>query len=233
MNPATAESLKRRAAEHAAGRVRSGMVLGLGTGSTVAHFLDLLGGRLASGDVTDVAGVPTSRWTEQEAQRLGIPLTTLGRHDRLDLTVDGADEVDRRLDLVKGMGGALLREKMVAQASESMLVIADATKEVDRLGTRSPLPIEVLPWGYEGHVRFLASVGAEVTLRIDDGVPYVSDNGNYILHCRFPDGIEDPQGLEAALQGRAGIVETGLFLGIAAEVVIATAEGVRLLRRNG
>lgn len=232
MNPATAERLKRRAAEYAVERVRSGMVLGLGTGSTVAHFLDLLGERLVSGDLTRVVGVPTSRWTEAESGRLGIPLTALADHSHLDLTVDGADEVDPRLDLVKGMGGALLREKMVAQASKAMLVIADEAKEVGRLGTRSPLPVEVVPWGWESHARFLTETGADVALRTDGGTPYVSDNGNYILHCRFPEGIDDAHALEEALQARAGVVETGLFLGLASEVVIAHADGVRVLGRD-
>ncbi|MEX2467715.1 MAG: ribose 5-phosphate isomerase A [Gemmatimonadota bacterium] len=233
MDLVTAEDLKRRAAKHAVGHVRSGMVLGLGTGSTVAHFLELLAQRLQSGALERVSGVPTSQWTHAQAERLGIPLASLGMHERLDLTVDGADEVGPTADLIKGMGGALLREKMVAQASEEVLIIADAAKEVSRLGTRSPLPVEVVPWEHRAQVRFLEGLGADVTVREeDDGSAYRSDNGNVILDCRFENGIDDPARLEASLQLRAGIVETGLFLGIADEAVIASQDGVRVIRRS-
>ena len=233
MDVVTAEDLKRRAAEEAVGHVRSGMALGLGTGSTVAHFLDLLAERLRSGVIEDIAGVPTSRWTEAQAERLGIPLTSLARHARLDLTVDGADEVDGNLDLVKGMGGALLREKMVAQASEHVIIIADHGKKVTRLGTLSALPVEVVPWEHEAQARFIEGLGARVTVRgEDEGFDYRTDNGNVILHCRFEGGIEDPARLEATLQLRAGIVDTGLFLGIADEVLVASEDGVQVLRRN-
>lgn len=232
MDLITAEDLKRKAAEHAVEHVRSGMTLGLGTGSTVAHFLDLLAQRIESGALTNVAGVPTSRWTESQAGRLGIPLTSMAKHARLDLTVDGADEVDPNVDLIKGMGGALLREKMVAQASERVVIIADEAKEVARLGTRSPLPVEVVPWGYEAHVRFIEGLGATAEVREDeDGGLFRSDNGNLILHCRFDGGIDDPARLEAALQLRAGIVETGLFLGLAHEALIASGDGVRVMGR--
>ncbi len=228
----SAAALKREAASHAVHAVEAGMTLGLGTGSTVAHFLDLLGARIRSGELTDVVGVPSSVWTEEEAGRLGIPLATLAERPHLDLTVDGADEVSPELDLIKGMGGALLREKIVAQASERFLIIADAGKAVDRLGTRSPLPVEVVAWGWSGHVAELEARGAEVTLRtLDDGRPFVSDNGNLILHCRFPDGIADPRGLDAALHARAGIAETGLFLGLATEAILAGPDGIRHLRR--
>lgn len=233
MDPATAEDLKRKAAEHALSQVRSGMVLGLGTGSTVAHLLELLARHLRDGVLEDIAGVPTSTWTEAQARRLDIPLTTLAEHERLDLTIDGADEVAPNVDLIKGMGGALLREKMVAQASERVLIIADARKEVGRLGTVSPLPVEVVDWGHEAHQRFLESLGAEVSLRrVGDAARYRSDNGHVILDCRFAGGIADPAGLEAVLQGRAGVVETGLFLGIADEALIAEESGVRNLRRG-
>ena len=233
MGSVTAEDLKRRAAEQAADQVVDGMVLGLGTGSTVAHFLELLGERIATGHLRDVAGVPTSLWTESRATHLGIPLTTLGDAPRLDLAVDGADEVGPGLDLIKGMGGALLREKMVAQAADRFLVIADDSKDVDQLGTRSPLPVEVVAWGYEAHARFIAALGAEVTLRQDaNGSPYLSDNGHLILDCRFGGGIEDARELETKLQRRAGVVDTGLFLGMAHEAVLASEEGVRVVGRG-
>lgn len=233
MDPVAAEALKRRAAEVALTYVQSGMVLGLGTGSTVAHLLSLLGDAISCGALTDIEGVPTSEWTAREARRVGIKLIGLGDRDRLDLTIDGADEVSPQVDLIKGMGGALLREKMVAQASERFVVIADERKAVDRLGTVSPLPVEVVDWGHEVHADFLRSTGAEVTLReTEAGTPYRSDNGNLILDCRYEGGLEDPVRLEAALRSRAGVVETGLFLGLADEAVIASGDAVRLLRRD-
>ena len=227
------DSLKRQAAAQALEYVESGMVLGLGTGSTVAHFLDLLGRKLEEGQLTDVAGVPSSIRTGREARQAGIPLVSLGEHPVLDLTVDGADEVSPELDLIKGMGGALLREKMVAQASTRFIVIADAAKSVQRLGTLSALPVEVVDWGWSRHTAFLESRGAVVTVRkFDDGPPFKSDNGNLILDCRFPDGIDDPHALQAALKERAGVVETGLFLGMATEAILAGASGLETRRRS-
>jgi len=204
------------------------MVLGLGTGSTVAHFLELLAERLRDGSVSGIRGVPTSTWTEARSTRLGIPLTSLARHERLDLTVDGADEVAPDLALIKGLGGALLREKMVAQASKRLVVIADGGKVVDRLGTRAPLPVEVVEWEHAAQMRFLAALGAEVALRRGaEEEPYRTDGGHVILDARFPDGIGDPVGLEHTLQARAGVVETGLFLGLADEAIVAFDDGVR------
>ena len=225
------EGLKRRAAEAALERVKSGMVLGLGTGSTVAHLLDLLGAALASRALKDIVGVPTSVQTERRAQELSIPLIGLGDRDRIDLTIDGADEVSPTLDLIKGGGGALLREKMVAQASARVVIIADAGKRVERLGTTFALPIEVVRWGWEAHARFVRGWGAAVSLRSgSDGTPVTTDNGHFLLDCRFPSGIEDPAALESALARRAGVVETGLFLGLAHEAFFGTADGVETLR---
>ena len=233
MDAATAEGLKRRAAEVALTYVRSGMVLGLGTGSTVQHLIDLLGDAVEAGSLTDIVGVPTSEWTAREARVAGIDLVGLGDRGRLDLTIDGADEVSPELDLIKGMGGALLREKMVAQASERFLVIADERKAVLRLGTLSALPVEVVEWGHEVHAEFIRSTGAEVSVRrTKEGGPYRTDNGNVVLDCRYPNGLDDPPGLESDLRARAGVVETGLFLGLADEVVIASEEGVRVLERR-
>lgn len=227
-----AEELKRRAAEAAIQYVESGMVLGLGTGSTVAHFLDLLAARLDAGRLSDIVGVPTSVHTERRATELGIELIAIADRPRIDLTVDGADEVDPHVDLIKGAGGALLREKMVAQASERVVIIADASKSVARLGTSSPLPLEVVRWGWESHVSFMRGWGAVVSVRTQrDGEPLESDNGQVFLDCHFEDGIEDPGALEEALRARAGIVETGLFLGLADVALIAGPSGVQIRGR--
>ena len=227
------DGLKRAAAKVALSYVRSGMVLGLGTGSTVRHLLDMLGEAVRSGRLRDIIAVPTSVQTEVRAEEVGIELMGLGDHAALDLTIDGADEVSPELDLLKGMGGALLREKMVAQASERVVIIADASKVVERLGTVSPLPVEVVEWGMDAHVHFLEELGATVALRRSgEGAPVRSDNGNFFLDCRFPDGIADTRDLEAGLAARAGIVESGLFLGIAHEVLIASEEGVRSMQRG-
>jgi ribose 5-phosphate isomerase A len=229
-----AEAMKRRAAEAALAEVHSGMVLGLGTGSTVAHLLDLLGAALASGSLRDIVAVPTSVRTAQHAERLAIPLVGLADRPRIDLTIDGADEVSPALDLIKGAGGALLREKMVAQASEQVLIIADERKMVPRLGSLCPLPVEVVSWGWQAHVAFLAGWGGEAVLRTGaDGRPAASDNGQLFLDCRFASGIEDPEGLERALASRAGVVETGLFLGLAQAALIASARGVARMERAG
>ena len=228
-----AEELKRDAAERALTYVRSGMVLGLGTGSTVAHFIEALGEALASGALRGIQAVPSSERTTREAEAVGVPLVDLADHPVLALTVDGTDEVTEDLDLVKGMGGALLREKMIAQASQRFVVIADERKVVPRLGTVSPLPVEVVPWGVGAQLRLLESEGAEVAVRSGPrGAPYVSDNGNLILDCRFPEGIADPYGLDDRLRRRAGVVETGLFLGMADEAIIASSEGVQVMWRE-
>lgn len=225
-----AEELKREAAAEALKHVRSDMVLGLGTGSTVAHLLDQLGEALAGGALSGIVGVPTSTRTEGHARQLGIPLRGLGEGPPPDLTIDGADEVGPTLDLIKGMGGALLREKMVAQASDQVVIIADESKVVQTLGTLSPLPVEVVEWGMVSHVGFLEALGASATLRCrDDGEPVRSDNGNLFLDCRFTAGLNDPESVERALAMRAGIVETGLFLGIATAAIIASPEGVRTM----
>ena len=228
------EELKGVAGREAAGRVESGMRLGLGTGSTAAHFLVHVADRIRRGDVTDVVGVATSVRTEKTARALGIPLGTLSGLDRLDLAVDGADEVDPELNLIKGLGGALLREKMVVQAADRFLVIVDDSKLVNRLGERAPLPVEVVPFEFESQVAWLRGLGAVPELRTDaDGEPCLTDNGNVLLDCGFAGGIEDPAALEASLARRAGVVESGLFLGVAGEAVVAGADGVRWLGGGG
>ena len=211
--------------------VQSGMIVGLGTGSTSDYFLQALGHALKEGKVSNVRAVPTSRKSEQRAQHLGIPLTTLVENPTLDVAVDGADEVTPDLNLIKGLGGALLREKIIAQAARKFIVIADSQKRVDALGTKSPLPVEVTQFCHEAHVPFLTGLGCVPTLRrTPEGNPFVTDNGNYIYDCRFP-RIDDPAGLELKLLRRAGVVDTGLFLGIASVALVADENEVQTLTR--
>lgn len=228
------DELKRAAARKALASVESGMAVGLGTGSTVRHLVDLLADALDDGTLSDIVAVPTSVRTERQARERRIPLVDLRDHPTLDVTIDGADEVSPELDLMKGLGGALVREKIVAQASRRLVIICDDSKLVERLGTKAPLPVEVVDWALDHQARFLESTGSVVTLRTGaDGEPLRSDNGNVFLDCAFPEGIEDAEALEDALLRRAGIVDTGLFLGMADEVVIAAADGTRSLRRTG
>ena len=228
-----ADSMKRAVGTEAAELVESGMRLGLGTGSTVAHLLTALANRLDTGRLVDVVGVPTSLRTAHEARELGIPLTSLTETPVLDLTIDGADEVDPELNLIKGLGGALLREKIVAQASRRLAIMVDDTKMVPALGTRCLVPLEVIQFGWEVHGGFVESFGAQPTLRVGpDGEPMVTDNGNYIIDCHFPDGIADAENFELAIGTRAGIVESGLFLGMATEVLVSGPAGVERLTRG-
>ncbi len=230
---ADADSLKRAVGVEAAELVDSGMRLGLGTGSTVAHLLVALSERLNGGALIDVVGVPTSLRTAREARELGIPLTSLTETPVLDLTIDGADEVDPELNLIKGLGGALVREKIVAQASRRLAIMVDDGKMVTALGTRCPVPVEVVQFGWEVHTPFVESCGADPVLRMGpDGEPIVTDNGNYIIDCHFPDGIDDAEGFERAIRARAGVVESGLFLGMATEVLVSGPAGVRTLSKG-
>jgi ribose 5-phosphate isomerase A len=222
---------KQAAAEYGANLVQSGMVLGLGSGSTATLMVQAIGERLRAGTLHEVIGVPTSSAIAAVAQAAGVPLTTLDAHPVLDLDLDGADEVDPDLNLIKGLGGALLWEKVVATAARELVILADESKLVQRLGTKAPLPIEVVPFGWKAHLPFIIGLGGAPTLRTrPDGQPYVTDEGNYILDTRF-DGIPDPAGLERQLLLRAGVVATGLFLGMAQRVVVGTASGVELRRR--
>jgi ribose 5-phosphate isomerase A len=230
---ADADSLKRAVGVEAAELVDSGMRLGLGTGSTVAHLLVALAERLKGGALSDVVGVPTSLRTAREARELDIPLTSLTETPFLDLTIDGADEVDPELNLIKGLGGALLREKMVAQASRRLAIMVDDGKIVPALGTRCPVPVEVVQFGWEVHGPFVESCGADPVLRVGpDGEPMVTDNGNYIIDCYFAGGIDDAEGFEQAIRARAGVVESGLFLGMATEVLVGGPAGVRTLSKG-
>lgn len=228
-----AEALKRKAAERAAEWITDGITVGLGTGSTVRHLLDVIAERRAAGEWRGLVGVPTSLDTERRAGALGIPLATLAERPRIDLTIDGADEVDPELRLIKGLGGALLREKIVAAASARLVIVADDSKVVDRLGMKAPLPVEVDPFGEPVQPEFLRTLGCEPALRrTAGGDAFVTDGGNHILDCRFAGGIGDPEAIERALALRPGIVESGLFLGMATAAVIAGADGVRVMRRG-
>ena len=230
---ADADSLKKAVGVEAAQLVDSGMRLGLGTGSTVAHLLVALAERLKGGALSDVVSVPTSLRTAREARELDIPLMSLTETPFLDLTIDGADEVDPALNLIKGLGGALLREKMVAQASRRLAIMVDEGKMVSALGTKSPVPVEVVQFGWEVHGAFMESCGADPVLRVGpDGEPMVTDNGNYIIDCHFSDGIDDAEGFERAIRARAGVVECGLFLGMATEVLVSGAAGVKTLTKG-
>ncbi|HEV3042519.1 MAG TPA: ribose-5-phosphate isomerase RpiA [Roseiarcus sp.] len=227
------ERLKREAARRALDLVRPGMRLGLGTGSTARHFVDLLGERVAQG--LAIVGVPTSEKTRAQAESLGVPVTTLDEAPELDLAVDGADEIDPALRLIKGGGGALLREKIVAAAAGRMIVIADDSKLVDRLG-RFALPVEVVPFGREATRRHIARAAAgcgcrgDIRLRLDasGGAPFITDGGHNIFDCAFG-AIGDPPVLAAALQAIPGVVDHGLFIGLARGAILAGAQGIRLL----
>ncbi len=226
MSGTSVDDQKRVAGELAASWVESGMVVGLGTGSTAVHAIRAIGERIASGELREVVGIPTSRASEVEAITAGIPLTTLGDQPVVDLTIDGADEVDPQLDLVKGAGGAQWREKIVAQASVREVIVADASKPVPVLGTRFPVPVEVPVFGWRPEAEYLDDMGATVTIRRGaDGAEVVTDEGNWILDCAFGP-IEDAARLAALLDRRAGIVAHGLFLGLATDLLIATERGV-------
>lgn len=229
------DALKRQAAARALEQVRDGMKLGLGTGSTARHFVDLLGEKVAAG--MKVIGVPTSEATRLQALACGVPLTTLDEVDHLDLTVDGADEVDPALDLIKGGGGALLREKIVAAASDRMIVIADKSKWVDVLG-RFPLPVEVIPFGLKATQAAMAKafaqsgVSGQMGLRNGkDGHVFVTDGGHWIIDAHLG-RIADAPRLAGLLSLIPGVVEHGLFIGLATTVILAGAQGIRVVERR-
>jgi ribose 5-phosphate isomerase A len=225
---------KEQAAIRAFEFVRSGTVLGLGTGSTTAFFVDLLGERLKSGGLRDIICVPTSESTARRATALGIPLTTLYEHPELDLAVDGADEVDPSFNLIKGLGRAALREKIVEIHAHRFVVIVDESKLVHQLGTRGPLPVEIVQFEAAMQVRWLNSLGCRAEQWMEeDGSPVVTDNGNFLVRCWFDSGIADPYGLNRCLADRPGVVEHGLFLDMADEVIVAGQTGVRILERRG
>jgi ribose 5-phosphate isomerase A len=215
---------KEVAGRRAAGLIEDGMTLGLGTGSTVHFTLLELGDRIRR-ERLKVRGVPTSTDTERKARELGIPLATLDDVDRLDLTIDGADEIDARFDMIKGGGGALLREKVVASLSRRVAIVVGAAKVVERLGSTFALPVEVVPFARRPVQRALEALGCDPRLRESTGRTYLTDNGNEILDCRFARGIDDAAQLERAIDAIPGVVESGLFIGLAHVVLIGTADG--------
>ena len=228
------DELKRQAAARALEEVRDGMKLGLGTGSTAKHFVDLLGERARGG--LKIVGVPTSEATRSQAERCGIALTTLDDIDRLDLTVDGADEIDPALDLIKGGGGALLREKIVAAASDRMIVIADDSKWVQTLGC-FPLPVEVIPFALAATRRALAElfvkcgISGQMELRKGgDGHVFVTDGGHWIVDAHLG-RIEDAPRLANLMGAIPGVVEHGLFIGLARTAILAGGQGIRVVER--
>jgi ribose 5-phosphate isomerase A len=225
------EVLKRQAAERAVEFVESGMVVGLGFGSTARYAVERIAQRLAAGDLREIVAVPTALQVEREARRLGIPLTSLDEHPQIDLTIDGADEVDPNLDLIKGGGGALLREKIVAQASRREIIVVDESKLSEKLGTRFPVPVEVLPFGRGAMAQYLEQLGAAIVHRLaPSGQPFETDQGNWILDATFGP-LEDPRPVADQLDREAGIVAHGLFLGLATDVIVAGQGGLRHLHR--
>ncbi len=224
--------LKQQAAEQAVDFVESGMIVGLGHGSTTSFALHRIAQLLRDGQLENILGIPCSRQVEEEALQLGIPLTTLDEHTSIDLTIDGADEVDADLYLIKGGGGALLREKIVAQASRREIIVVDESKMSPTLGVQWPVPVEVVSFGLHSQIAYLTSLGAKVTLRRNnDGTEFWTDQGNLILDCNFGP-IPDPVRLAAFLGERAGIVEHGLFLGLATDVIVACKQKIRHLKRD-
>jgi ribose 5-phosphate isomerase A len=224
------DDLKRAAALRAIDEVEDGMVVGLGTGSTAAFVVDGLGARVAAG--LRLVGIPTSERTAAHARRLGIPISNFAEHQRLDLTIDGADEVQLgTLDLIKGLGGALLREKIVAAASERLVIVVDQEKLVEQLGEHTPVPVEVTQFGWQATAVALAKLGCVPERRYTVGEqPYVTDGGNFILDCRFGP-FADAKATEERIAMTVGAVESGLFVGRSSKVVVASTTGVEVLTR--
>ena len=225
------ELFKRQAAEHALQYIQSGMTLGLGTGSTATHMLHVLAEALRNGQLHNIVGVPTSDAIGVLARQLGVPTATLDERPQLDLALDGADEIDPSLNLIKGLGGALLREKIVEASTDRLIILADETKLVTRLGTRAPLPVEVVAFGLPLATRRLTELGSVPTLRRSaDGSAFHTDEGNVILDCRFP-GIANAAAIDVAINAIPGVVEHGLFVGMAALALVGGPDGVATIVR--
>jgi len=224
------EELKRQAAIAALDAVKDGMIVGLGTGSTAAYFIRELGSRVRSG--LQVRGIPTSEESRKLAVEVGVPLTTLHDEPVIDVTVDGADEVSEGLDLIKGLGGALVREKVVAHVSNYVIIIVDERKLSERLGTKAPIPVEVVPFAIDAVREQLKLWGGDPQIRERDGKPFISDNGNLILDW-WHGPIDHPVALEKQIKGVTGVVDSGIFSDVAGLVIAATSTGIRRLTRGG
>lgn len=237
MNQASTSSdpkaqFKEEAAKRAVQFVQSGMKIGLGTGSTAIFATRRIAELLKTGELSNIVAFATSKATAEEAVRLGISMLPDDLPEDLDVTIDGADEVDPEMNLIKGGGGALLREKIVAQVSQREIIVVDETKPSPRLGTHWPVPVEVIPFGWLSQARYLESLGAHYTIRKNhNGTQFVTDSGNMIIDCRFGP-IADARRLAAALNSRAGIVEHGLFIGLATDLIVAGASGVQYRMRK-
>ncbi len=229
--------LKEQAALKAVDLVRNGMVLGLGTGSTAALIVREIGRRMRDGSLAGIVGVPTSEATARMARDESIPLVPLESDMQIDITLDGADEVDPAWNLIKGHGGSLLREKITAQASRAEVIVVDESKLVERLGQKKPLPVEVVQFGWQTHLDFFRSLGGDPRLRLQqDGTPFISDGGNYTVDVAFPSmddssPLEDPYGLQQTLRSRTGVIETGLFLQLTSALVVGKRTGVEVIQR--
>jgi len=226
------ESAKKRAAIEAAKLVKDGSVLGIGAGSTIAYAVREIGKRIREEHI-QVLAVPSSNQTMHLAKECGVPLTTLNEYQSLDLDIDGADQIDKDLNVIKGMGGALTKEKIVASASKVFIIIADETKLTDVLGKNQPLPVEVLPFALPLVLIKIKKLGGQPNLKIskDGSGPFVTDNGNYILNVDFGI-IKNPSQLDVTLKTIHGVIETGLFLGIADMAIIGTKTGIKIFRKN-
>jgi ribose 5-phosphate isomerase A len=222
------DKLKKAAAYRAIEYVKDGMVVGLGTGSTAYFVVEGLGARVKEG--LRIIGIPTSERTATQARSLGIPLATFAEHQTIDVTIDGADEVERgSLNLIKGLGGALLREKIVAAASRRLVIVVDQEKLVDRLGDHTPVPVEVTQFGWQTTASKLQALGAEPVLRhAHEDHPFITDGGNYTLDCRFS-RIDDAKRLEADINAIVGVVDCGLFIGRASAVIVAAGDGTHVM----
>ena len=223
--------LKKIAASAAVDAIQSGMIVGLGTGSTAALMVDELGERLRNGRLDNVVGIPTSEATARQARLLNIPLTTLADQPQIDVTIDGADEIDPQLDLIKGLGGSLLREKIVAVSSSRFIIIGDQRKIVDRLGSQVPLPVEVIPFAERPVADFLRSLGSKPVVRKKEEEIFITDEGNIILDCYF-ENMVNPGQLAQVIVAQPGVVEHGFFLGMATDAIVATTSGIKRFTRG-
>ncbi len=221
--------MKRIAAEKAVNLIENNMIVGLGTGSTVKYALKKIGTRVSEG--LKIKGIPTSNETKKIAIKYNIPLTTLADHPEIDVTLDGADEVDSNLNLIKGGGGALTREKIIAFHSKKLIIIVDDSKVVKSLGIDFPLPVEVIKFGWEATKKTLETFGCICTLRTIFDDPFITDNGNYIIDCEF-DRIADPDQLEQDFNLIPGVVESGLFIGLADKVIVGSTQGIMTLEKE-